>query len=373
MNTAAIDRILEEGLQKGAYPGAVLVVSQEGECLLQRAVGHHTPQPGARAMEPTTIFDLASLTKPLATTLSFLILVDQGRVSFDDQVARFFPNFAVFGKSPITFRHLLVHSSGLPAHRAYFERASFEARRRLNFLRSDAAKEWILQQVHQEKLEQPPGQRAVYSDLGFMLLGQAIETISQQSLDRFCRRHIFEPLGLGELCFRAMSPTGPSATRLDVDSIAPTQQCPWRQELLRGEVDDENAWAMGGVAGHAGLFGTAPAVDRLAAELDRVSSGHSSFLPQALVEQMWTADSAVSGSTRTLGWDTPAAQDSLAGKLISRRSVGHLGFTGTSIWIDRERHLCITFLTNRVHPARENKRIRDFRPRVNDAVLEALA
>lgn len=372
MNTEAVEQALAEGVERGAYPGAVLVVSQGGKVLFEKAVGGRTSDPDADPMRIETVFDLSSLTKPLATTLAFFVLVRQGRLGFDDRVTRFFHNFGVHQKTHVTFRHLLAHSSGLPAHRTYYKEATRAARRRLNFLGSREAKEWVFEQIHREKLDQSSGEKAVYSDLGFMLLGQAVETISGLTLDRFCKRHVFGPLGLRALSFIDLSQVRAQRVSPVADMIAPTQRCPWRKRILCGEVDDENAWAMGGVAGHAGLFGSARDVDALARVVEGASIGENEFLPRELVDQMWAVDETVPGSTRTLGWDTPAPKNSAAGSRMGPRTVGHLGFTGTSLWIDRERRVQITLLTNRVHPARDNDRIREHRPRIHDAVMEAL-
>lgn len=366
-----IEEVLGEGVEKGAYPGAVLVVSRAGKRELELAVGTRTGEEGSDPVSPDTVFDLASLTKPLATTLAFLFLVKQGRLSFDDRVTRFFHNFGVHQKTHVTFRHLLAHSSGLAAHRPFYKEAAKLARRRLNFLGSREAKEWVYEQIQREKLDQPPGEKAVYSDLGFMLLGQAVETISGLPLDRFCQRHLFGPVGLRALSFIDLSQVRAQRVAPISDRIAPTQKCPWRKRVLCGEVDDENAWAMGGVAGHAGLFGAARDVDALARIVEGASLGENDFLPQELVEQMWEVDASVPGSTRTLGWDTPSKEGSSSGSRMSAHSVGHLGFTGTSLWIDRDRRLVVTLLTNRVHPSRDNDRIREMRPRIHDAVLEA--
>jgi len=320
------------------------------------------------------VFDLASLTKPLATTLAVLLLVKDKRLTLDDRVTRFFHNFGVHGKTHVTFRHLLTHASGLAAHRPYYkEVAALQRRGRPNFVASREAKEWVFEQVHREKLEAPPGTRALYSDLGFMLLGQVVETVSGKTLDRFCHARIFEPLGLRSTSFIDLSQIRTKRLEPIADMIAPTQRCPWRKRVLCGEVDDENAYAMGGVAGHAGLFGTARDVDALANHLRGVAAGAAGILPKDLVDQMWTLDASVPGSTRTLGWDTPSPQRSSAGTRMSRHSVGHLGFTGTSIWMDLERGVNVTLLSNRVHPSRDNDKLAELRPKIHDLVMEAVA
>lgn len=374
MGFSAVEQALEDAAQRGVFPGAVLLVSRGGEVLFERAVGLRSIEPERVPMRTEVVFDLSSLTKPLATTLSVMLLVKDKRLSIDDRVTRFFHNFGVHGKTHVTFRHLLTHSSGLAAYRPFYKEVTTMQRRgRPNFVASREAKEWVYEQIHREKLEAPPGTRAVYSDLGFMLLGQLVETVSGQMLDRFCRARIFGPLGLRAMSFIDLSQIRVKRLEPIADMIAPTQRCPWRKRVLCGEVDDENAFAMGGVAGHAGLFGSARDIDQLTNHLKAVARGEPGLLPRDLVEQMWTVDESVPGSTRTLGWDTPSRERSSAGTKMSRRSVGHLGFTGTSLWVDLERDLNVVLLSNRVHPSRDNDKLAEFRPRIHDLVVEAVA
>ena len=373
MQFSAVEQALEEAAQRGVFPGAVLLVSRGGETLLERAVGSRAIEPERVPMRADVVFDLSSLTKPLATTLAVMLLVKEKRLSIDDRVTRFFHNFGVHGKTHVTFRHLLTHSSGLAAHRAYFKDvAALQKKGRPNFVASREAKEWVYEQVHREKLEAAPGTRAVYSDLGFMILGQVVETISGQPLDRFCHTRIAAPLGLRSTSFIDLTQLRTRRIEPIADVIAPTTRCPWRKRVLCGEVEDENAYAMGGVAGHAGLFGTARDVDALARHLKSIFDGAGGLLPKDLVDQMWTVDASVPGSTRTLGWDTPSPQRSMAGTRMSRHTVGHLGFTGTSLWMDLERGVNVTLLTNRVHPARDNDKLGEFRPRIHDLVMETV-
>ena len=373
MEFKAVEQALEDAAQRGVFPGAVLLVSRNGETLLERAVGCRAVEPDRVPMRPEVVFDLSSLTKPLATTLAVMMLVHEKRLGLDDRVTRFFHNFGVHGKTHVTFRHLLTHSSGLAAHRPYFKDvAALQKKGRPNFVASREAKEWVYEQVHREKLEAPPGTRAVYSDLGFMVLGQVVETVSGQTLDRFCQGRIFAPLGLSSTAFVDLSQLRQKRVEPIRDMIAPTQRCPWRKRILCGEVDDENAYAMGGVAGHAGLFGTARDIDTLANHLKGIAGGAPGILPKDLVDRMWTLDTAVSGSTRTLGWDTPSPQRSLAGTKMSKHTVGHLGFTGVSLWLDLERGVNVVLLTNRVHPTRDNDKIAEFRPRIHDLVMETI-
>jgi len=374
MGFSAVEQALEEAAQRGVFPGAVLLVSRAGEVLLERAVGLRSIEPERVPMRSDVVFDLSSLTKPLATTLAVMLLVKDRRLSLDDRVTRFFHNFGVHGKTHVTFRHLLTHSSGLAAYRPFWkEVTALQRKGRPNFVASREAKEWVYEQIHRERLEAAPGARAVYSDLGFMLLGQVVEFVSGQTLDRFCSARIFAPLGLRAMSFIDLSQIRVKRLEPIAEMIAPTQRCPWRKRVLCGEVDDENAYAMGGVAGHAGLFGSARDIDLLTNHVKSAARGEPGLLPQELVEQMWTLDTTVPGSTRTLGWDTPSPERSSAGTKMSRRTVGHLGFTGTSLWVDLERDLTVILLSNRVHPSRDNDKLAEFRPRIHDLVVEAVA
>jgi CubicO group peptidase (beta-lactamase class C family) len=288
-------------------------------------------------------------------------------------VTRFFHNFGVHGKTHVTFRHLLAHCSGLPGWKSFFrDIIRIEREGRVNFIASRGAKEWVYEQIHREHPEYEPGTRSVYSDLGFMLLGEVVEVITRMPLDRFCHERVFRPLGMRSSAFVDLSLVRSRRVSTVTDMIAPTEDCPWRHRVLCGEVHDDNAYAMGGVAGHAGMFGTAADIDRIANRLRACWRGADDFLPRELVREFWTRDPAVAGSTWALGWDTPSPANSTAGSRVGPNTVGHLGFTGTSLWIDLERDAHVILLTNRVHPQRDNDRIREVRPRVHDASWEAL-
>jgi CubicO group peptidase (beta-lactamase class C family) len=373
MDFGRVARELERGVEGGAFPGAVVLVSQGGRVVYHAAFGARSLEPERTPMEADTIFDLSSLTKPLATATSFMLLVKERKVQVDDRVSRFFHNFGVHGKTHVTFRHLLAHCSGLPAWRPYHREVErLERQGRLGFVGSRGAKEFVYEQIHRERPEYALGTRSLYSDLGFMLLGELIELVSRMPLDRFCHERIFRPLGLRSTAFIDLTALRARRVSPVAEKIAPTERCPWRRRLLCGEVHDDNAWAMGGVAGHAGLFAGAVDVDVLVGRLRACWRGEDDFVPQALLREFWTRDPLVEGSTWALGWDTPSPQASSAGSRISRHAVGHLGFTGTSLWIDLERDAHVVLLTNRVHPRRDNERIRDVRPRVHDAAFEAL-
>ena len=306
-----------------------------------------------------TIYDMASLTKVIVTTTSAMMLVQQKRLDLDAPVERYLPEFsaaAKFDPNPawrarITVRMLMLHDSGLPAHRDYYKEAKGH----------DA----VLAKIFAEPLVREPGTQVEYSDLGFILLGEIIERLTGESLEQFAKDHIFAPLGMSDTMYNP-----PASLRA---RIAPTElDTDFRKRLLRGEVHDENAFALGGVSGNAGLFSTA---DNVAAFAQMLLNGgiyaHHRLLARATIQQ-FTARQVVGDSARTLGWDVPTPPNSAAGHYFSPSAYGHTGFTGTSLWIDPERDLFVVLLTNRVNPTRANEQIRQVRPAVHDAILQAL-
>ena len=302
-------------------------------------------------------YDLASLTKPLATALIMVSLVGVGKVKLTDPLEQYLPGLPE-DKRWITLFQLLNHSSGLPAHRPYFES--------LRTLPAEARREAVLAMLLNEPLASHPGENVVYSDLGFILLGYIIEEKSKQTLDRFVAQSVYAPLGLeGRIVFNPLA----VKTVSDEGCFAPTEVCPWRGRVLQGEVHDDNARVMGGVAGHAGLFGATAAVltlTRFLLDLIKGRAEHPCIEARDLREAVCRC--GLPGSTWGLGFDTPSETQSSAGTLLSRLSFGHLGYTGTSFWCDPERDLAVVLFTNRVHPSRENALIRQFRPRFHDAV-----
>ena len=374
MGFTEVERAFESATASGVFPGAVLLVNKDGNVVYHRAFGSRSLEPERTPLNEDTIYDVSSLTKPLATTTAFLMLVRERKILITDRVTRMFHNFGVHGKTGVTFRHLLTHTSGLPAWKPYYKDVlKTEKGGRVNFLCSRGAKEFVYDLVHREKPDGEAGKQAVYSDLNFILLGEAIENATGVTLDRFGHDTIFKPLGLRSTSFVDISLLRTRRFVPVAEMIAPTERCPWRNKILCGEVSDENAYAMGGVAGHAGLFSSARDLDVLVSKLRDCYLGKDSFLPQALMQEVFTRDRSVARTTRALGWDTPSPEGSQSGTRFSSHTVGHLGFTGTSVWLDLEKNVHVILLTNRVHPTRENERIKDFRPRVHDLVMEAVA
>ena len=372
MNFAAVEHEMDAAVARGVFPGVVVLVNIGGQVVFHRAAGMRALEPERSPMREDTIFDLASLTKPLATSIAMMIMMKERKIALDDRVSRFFHNFGVHGKTHVTFRHLLANTSGLPAWRPYWKDIlRIEREGRINFTASRGAKEYVYEAIQREKPDAAAGAKTLYSDLGFMLLGAVVEEVNGTTLDRYCHERIYKPLGLRATSYVDLSLLRTRRLEPIADMIAPTERCPWRKRVLCGEVHDDNAFAMGGVAGHAGLFSSARDIDRIATVLRECYDGQSLFLPAAIVREFWRRNDPAGGSTWALGWDTPSQQDSTAGSELSRHSVGHVGFTGTSLSIDLERGMHVVVLSNRVHPSRDNDKIREFRPLIHDLIVRA--
>jgi len=347
-------QILQQAIEQRAFPGAALAVAQGGRLLALQGLGRFTYEDGAPAVTADTVFDLASVSKVVATSAMSMLLYDAGQLDLDQPVWNIFPEFA--GGEPrrrdITLRLLLAHSSGLPAYERLFQRAR--------------TRDELLRAALETPLKAEPGTRAEYSDIGFIILGEALARIAGETLDRFCQTHVFGPLG--------MAHTGYCPPASWKSAIPPTvDDRDFRHRVVQGEVHDENASVMGGVSGHAGVF--APAADVAAfaqAVLDSRGRQAGGLFRRETVLLFTQRQSTPAKNSRALGWDTPS-QPSQSGRYLCRSSFGHLGYTGTSLWIDPERELSITLLTNRTWPDNRNQQIKEVRPRWHDAVVEALS
>lgn len=323
---ARIDRVVEEGLRRENMPGCVVLVGYRGQIVFEQAYGHRQVEPHEVAMTTDTVFDLASITKPVATASSIFLLVQDGQLQLEDRVSQYLPEFVSHGKAAITVSQLLTHQSGLiPDNRL----EDYEQGRQLAFER-----------INELTLRAEPGEKFMYSDVGFIVLGQLIEQLSGLNQDEFTRRRIFEPLGMSE--------TGYLPDDSLKERAAVTQQREGR--WMQGEVHDPRAHAMGGIAGHAGLFSTAQDLARYAQMIiHRGTLNGVQLLKPSLVEQM-AAAVPVSSGIRSLGWDKQSGYSSNKGDLLSDAAIGHGGFTGTVLWIDPDQQLFVVFLSNRVHP-----------------------
>jgi CubicO group peptidase (beta-lactamase class C family) len=354
---AEVDAAMGAAISGGVFPGAVLLVARNGRVGHHRAFGCADLFSGER-VTCDTLFDLASLTKPLATALALMHLVQQGAVELDRPVAEVVPRLTGKSHRTITTRHLLSHCSGLPPMRPYYFRLCHLP----SGQRIDAVKRW----VRREPLLFPPGAKDAYSDIGFMVLQWLVEALSGLPLDGYVTRNIYRHIA-GDVPFFIDL----SSTAKQRGQFAATELCPWRGCLLKGEVHDDNAHAMGGIGGHAGLFGTATAVFHLVQALLDVDAGiNRCGLFDSASLQLFLSRQAL--GRFTLGFDTPSSQGSSAGRFFTGGSVGHLGYSGTSFWMDRRKAVIIILLTNRVHPTRFNTGIKAFRPRLHDAVMTAL-
>jgi len=363
MGLNPIDQLMKEGLRAHVFPGAVLLVGKGNDILFLKAYGKANLFSG-RSTTQNTFFDLASLTKPLATTLAVAKLVDQQVLALDQPVVEWLPLLASTDKKKITLRHLLNHTSGFPAHRPYFMA--------LKKIALEKRKQSILEMLQSTPLESPAGVNHRYSDLGFMLLCRVVESVIPCTIDKFVKTELYDPMGLSDLFFVDLSDRSQTALagRTQVAHFcAATELCPIRNRLLVGEVHDDNTWFAGGVDGHAGLFGNAKSINQLLRGLVDHLNGcvcPSLFSPKILSEILQLEKPC----NLALGFDKPAKEGSSAGKHFSDRTVGHLGYTGVSFWLDLEKDITVILLTNRVHPTRWNNRLDYFRPRIHDQLME---
>jgi CubicO group peptidase (beta-lactamase class C family) len=346
--------IAEEAIASKAFPGCAFGVWADGRVQLQDALGRFTYEPKATSVAAGTLFDIASLTKVLATTTMAMLLAQRQQLQLDTQVGTLVPGF-IAGREPgdparrVTLRHLLAHNSGLPGY--------------VEFFRTATTPESLLSACFQLKLEAEPESRAEYSDPGFILLGKALEAYTGEPLDSWCQREIFQPLALRATVFRPNPELRPM--------IPPTQEdTTFRKRRIQGEVQDENAWVLGGVAGHAGLFSNVPDVLRFARAILDAGKRADNLLKQDTLH-LFSERQLPSGSSRALGWDT-RSQNSSSGHHFSAHTIGHLAYSGCSLWIDLESAVAIVLLTNRTWPDRACQLIRQVRPAFHDALREAL-
>jgi CubicO group peptidase (beta-lactamase class C family) len=357
---AAAGKVLEDGIAARAFPGCAFGVLDQDKVVLQDARGHFTYDEGAAAVTAETVFDVASLTKVVATTAAAMLLSQRGVLDLDTPLGELLPGFVV-GRSAgeqarqVKLGHLLAHNSGLPGYVEFFRTATTPAA--------------LYRACLELPLEAKPGTRAEYSDPGFILLGKALEVLTREYLSTWVNREIFKPL--------AMAATGfcpPPAARL---TIPPTEEDQTlRHRRIQGEVQDEHAWLLKGAAGHAGLFSSVPDLLRFSsAILDGVRGKSDREKPSILFEagtvEYFARRQPPDSSSRALGWDTPSEQSS-SGHYFSKHSIGHLGFSGCSLWIDLDAGVAVALLTNRTWPDRQSQLIREIRPAFHDAVRAAL-
>lgn len=356
---APVYRVLSEAISARAFPGCAFGVLAKGKVVLQGALGYFTYDEGARAVAPETVYDVASITKVVATTATAMLLHQRGLLDLDLPLGELLPGF-VIGRAPgelahhVTLRHLLAHCSGLPGYVELFRTVSTPAA--------------LLRACLRLPLEAEPGARAEYSDLGFILLGKALEVVAREHLAPWVSREVFEPLGLTATGFCPAPGMRSLIPPTEIDNTL-------RRRRIQGEVQDEHAWLLKGAGGHAGLFSNVPDLLRFAQEiLAAVAPENENATPrifQPATVERFCQRQGPEGSSRALGWDTPSAESS-AGQYFSPHSIGHLGYSGCSLWIDLDAAVAVVLLSNRTWPDRQNQLIREVRPQFHNAVRQAL-
>ena len=355
---ASVYQVLTDAITAHAFPGCTFGVLAEGQVVLQDALGRFTYEPDAPAVLPQTVFDVASITKVVATTAAAMLLYQRGQLDLDLPLGELLPGFVVGrGKGEhayqVKLRHLLAHNSGLPGYVEFYRTATTPAA--------------LFRVCLELRLEVAPGERSEYSDPGFILLGKALEVLTRDYLAIWARKEVFEPLGLSATRF--CPPPNERAL------IPPTEEdTTFRHRRIQGEVQDEHAWLLKGAAGHAGLFSNVPDLLRFASEVLAAANPAGQAKPRlfepATIERFGQRQGPP-GSSRALGWDTPS-ENSSSGNRFSPHSVGHLGFSGCSLWIDLDAQIAVVLLTNRTWPDRQNQLIKTVRPAFHNAVREAL-
>jgi CubicO group peptidase (beta-lactamase class C family) len=345
-----VDSIVNNAIEDSAFPGAVVLIEKDDKIIFKKAFGHFTYNKNSPLMTLTTLFDLASLTKVISTTNCAMICIDRGLFKLDDKVSKYIPQFAQNGKDDITIRNLLLHNSGLPAFKPYYKMFN--------------KAEDVLKDIYACKPEYPTGTQTVYSDLGIITLGKVIEKVTGEKLDVFAQKEIFNPLGMQNTMYNPPDSLKKYCAPTEYDNY-------WRHKQIQGEVHDETASLLGGVAGHAGLFSTAGDIAKVLQMLLQDGKFNGKRIIKPATVKLFTKRQSEK-STRALGWDTKSESGSSAGNLFSSDSYGHTGFTGTSVWTDPERNLFVIFLTNRVYPSRDNHKIYKVRPALHNAVIMAL-
>jgi CubicO group peptidase (beta-lactamase class C family) len=354
-------KVLTDAIAARAFPGCAFGFLADGKVVLQDALGRSTYDSDAFEVAAETVYDIASITKVLATTASAMLLVQRGVLELDTPLGELLPGFVV-GRAPeerareVTVRHLLAHNSGLPGY--------------VELFRTTSTPDSLLRACLQVPLEAEPGTRVEYSDLGFILLGKALEVLTRESLATWSQREVFDPLQLADSGFNPAPGARPHIPPTEDDTTL-------RLRRIQGEVQDENACVLRGVAGHAGVFSNVPDLLRFAGAI--LGAGRPSGNGDALIQTIFSKPiveqfarrQGPGDSSRALGWDTPS-ENSSAGHHFSEHSIGHLGYSGCSLWIDLDAEIAVALLTNRTWPDRSSQLIREVRPAFHDAIRDAL-
>ncbi len=345
-----IDSLINQAIKDSIFPGASLLIAHDKKIIYKKGFGHFTYDINSEKVTPKTIYDLASVTKVIATTTAAMICIDKGLFHLDDIVSKYIPLFSFNGKENITIKNLLLHNSGLVAYKKYHEK----------YDKPDS----VLNDIFSSQLEYETGTKTVYSDLGFITLGKIIEKVSGKTLDKFCNDEIFKPLGMKNTFYNPPAKYKKRITPTEFDNY-------WRNRLLIGEVHDETASLLNGVSGNAGLFSTSEDLYRLLLMLLNKGKFNGKTIINQKTVELFTKQ-YTNNSSRALGWDTNALENASCGKLFSKSSYGHTGYTGTSVWTDPEKKIIVILLTNRVYPTRNNSKIIQFRPIIHSEIINSI-
>lgn len=360
--TSPIDQAVEAAIGAGAFPGASILAFKKDQIVWDRFYGSAQLVPNKRALTGGTFFDIASLTKPMSTASLCMLAFQEGRLTLADPVQQFLP---AFSDASVTLGHLLNHSSGLPAWKAFYEELSSQ---KPPLIGKPEAHAWVMEQICKMPLENPVGAKVVYSDLGYLLLGFILEKIYAEPLHRLFDQKVAKPLGLSHTFFNVGN-----AQPGETGDFAATEHSAFRSRMLCGEVDDDNTYVLGGYAGHAGLFSQTRDIHRWLSELQKARAGKSAWITADTFRAFCSIppNRPANAAFFAYGFDTPVT-GSQAGTLFSLNSLGHLGYAGTSFWWDLDRDFGIVFLTNRVHPDPQNQKIRAERKKIQDVIVTTL-
>lgn len=372
-----LSELLEDGVRDGVFPGAVALIVANGIPVFMEAKGLRVPRsinnPEPQSMTTDTVFDVAAITAGIVTTTTLMRLLDSGRIALNDRVSRYLEGFGVLGKAPVTVRHLLAHTANLPSWHPFFEELLKDnAATRLGILTTRGARDQIVTSICRSAIKGEIEQRHQYSDVGMIALGALIEAITALPLDRAFYRYVAQPLRLQSSSFIDLAAVRRGTVSPCTDMIAATEECSWRKRLLCGEVHDDNAWVMGGIGGHSGLFASALDLHLVADELRKALAGTSGFLSSATAHTFLDSQAATPQHTCKLGWDSPSRDNGLLNVGFSDTTFGYNGFTGCSLWIDPAKDCCIILMSNRICPSRTNRKITPFRAAFTQTALKLL-
>jgi len=376
-NFSVLENLLTSSVRDGAFPAVEVLVGRQGEVLFHQARGHRWAK-GYEEHEDTqaqinTVFDIGELTNVLVTTAVIAKLIEAGKLSFGDRVTRYVQGFGVNGKAQVTIGHLLSHTSGLAPSQAFYEELTrANTSTRMGILASRGSKDYMINSITRSHLKYETGSKQVYSELGFILLGHIIETLTGLTLETAARRLIFQPIGLKSTSYVDLALIKQRKLQALTEVIAPTEDCPWRRKVICGEVHDENAWSLGGVAGHSGIFSTAIDLHKFATEMFAAQQGRSEHMDQGISEQLWQGPSDISDKSHLYGWGVPCKDNNLLQSRLSSFAVGMNSRTGCAMWLEPKQEVDIIILSNSIHLGRGNKKLKSLLPELCDAVLESI-